>query len=330
MKKIFICFVFIMLLFSLSSCVEKVDKATCNHTWGEGIELESGKDAFKVEYTCTVCGETKEEIVTIIPEKKFCSVREGIDNLEKIEKFTFEFSLSQIYSDNETEEMFSVIMKNDGKNQKIEMSILGESFTFYTVVEINENNEEVVYLIFDTSIISPDLDGYVKASMNEITELFFGIQPDFPNDENEENNEMKELEDTANKLKKFFLDLKDEYFDINEEEWFVFNQKGKDEFENVVNDFEDAISGAVSTPYKLDLEIELKVKTNKENITDIHFDLIGNNVETNDTEIMRFLCSLNDFNDVKVNIPTNVMSLEEFIERMQNNNAPNVGTWNLE
>ena len=39
----------------------------CEHIWDDGIEVEGGTGAYLMEYTCTVCGEKDQQIITIIP-----------------------------------------------------------------------------------------------------------------------------------------------------------------------------------------------------------------------------------------------------------------------
>ena len=39
----------------------------CEHTWDNGVEVESGVGAYLMEYTCTVCGKKNQQIITIIP-----------------------------------------------------------------------------------------------------------------------------------------------------------------------------------------------------------------------------------------------------------------------
>lgn len=46
---------------------EKVQEETCEHIWDSGIEIEGRIGAYVMEYTCTVCGEKMQEIITIIP-----------------------------------------------------------------------------------------------------------------------------------------------------------------------------------------------------------------------------------------------------------------------
>ena len=43
------------------------NEETCKHIWDDGIEVESGTDAYLMEYTCTICGEKDQQIITIIP-----------------------------------------------------------------------------------------------------------------------------------------------------------------------------------------------------------------------------------------------------------------------
>ncbi len=39
----------------------------CEHTWDDGVEIEGGNSGYVMEYTCTVCGEKEQQIITIIP-----------------------------------------------------------------------------------------------------------------------------------------------------------------------------------------------------------------------------------------------------------------------
>ena len=44
-----------------------VNKETCNHQWDDGVEVEGGTGAYLMEYTCTICGEKEQQIITVIP-----------------------------------------------------------------------------------------------------------------------------------------------------------------------------------------------------------------------------------------------------------------------
>ena len=42
----------------------------CNHQWDAGVEIEGGSGGYVIEYTCLLCGNTKREIITIIPPEE--------------------------------------------------------------------------------------------------------------------------------------------------------------------------------------------------------------------------------------------------------------------
>ena len=39
----------------------------CEHIWDDGVEVEGGNGGYVMEYTCTICGEKEQQIITIIP-----------------------------------------------------------------------------------------------------------------------------------------------------------------------------------------------------------------------------------------------------------------------
>lgn len=96
MKKFFTLFTLFICLSTLVGCNNKSDEETCQHTWGEwqyndeahwrdctcghespevagehtwddGVEVETGNGGYVIEYTCTVCGKKYQETITIIP-----------------------------------------------------------------------------------------------------------------------------------------------------------------------------------------------------------------------------------------------------------------------
>lgn len=62
--------------------VVRFEEIICNHQWDEGREIEGGSGAYVMKYICELCGEFKEEIITIIhPEiKPFYSLQEAFNN----------------------------------------------------------------------------------------------------------------------------------------------------------------------------------------------------------------------------------------------------------
>ena len=90
MKKLLISIIVLILIFFMYACnntqlpddnnkqsqsennQQTTNEETCKHIWDDGIEVESGidaylKDAYLMEYTCTICGEKDQQIITIIP-----------------------------------------------------------------------------------------------------------------------------------------------------------------------------------------------------------------------------------------------------------------------
>ena len=60
----------------------RFEEIICNHQWDEGREIEGGSGSYVMKYICELCGEFKEEIITIIPPqiKPFYSLQEAFNN----------------------------------------------------------------------------------------------------------------------------------------------------------------------------------------------------------------------------------------------------------
>ena len=70
---------------------EKVPEETCKHIWDSGIEVEGGIGAYVMEYTCTVCGEKKQQIITIIPPEPVSNLEFWIgDNVDNVDFSTYQ------------------------------------------------------------------------------------------------------------------------------------------------------------------------------------------------------------------------------------------------
>ena len=85
MKKLLVSIIVLILIFFMYACnntqlpddnnkqslgennQQTTNEETCKHIWDDGIEVESGTDAYLMEYTCTICGEKDQQIITIIP-----------------------------------------------------------------------------------------------------------------------------------------------------------------------------------------------------------------------------------------------------------------------
>lgn len=85
MKKLLVSIIVLILIFFMYACnntqlpddnnkqspsennQRTTNEETCKHIWDDGIEVESGTDAYLMEYTCTICGEKDQQVITIIP-----------------------------------------------------------------------------------------------------------------------------------------------------------------------------------------------------------------------------------------------------------------------
>ena len=62
------------------------NKDACEHIWDDGIEVEGGTDAYLMEYTCTVCGEKEQYIITIIPPEPIVNLEFWIgENVDAVD-----------------------------------------------------------------------------------------------------------------------------------------------------------------------------------------------------------------------------------------------------
>ena len=104
------------------------------------------------------------------PEK--VTVESGTAALKEIGNYQLNIDMKTIYSDNEIEDMVSFNISVKGNAQKIVFNEGNYSVSLYTVTETKDDVEDL-YIIFNANDIADDLTGYVKASLNELKELFF-------------------------------------------------------------------------------------------------------------------------------------------------------------
>ena len=71
---------------ALNAVYNELHKETCNHQWDDGVEVEGGAGAYLMEYTCTICGEKEQQIITVIPpeENHFLRNQAGAEWLREI------------------------------------------------------------------------------------------------------------------------------------------------------------------------------------------------------------------------------------------------------
>ncbi|MBE6130618.1 MAG: hypothetical protein E7183_02760 [Erysipelotrichaceae bacterium] len=256
------------------------------------------------------------------PEK--ITFESGIESLKEVKNFSVNLDMKTIYEGEIVEKMCLVNVLVQDNMQKIEITESGFVYTFYTLIETTDEEKEL-YIIFDPSMFDMDYSGNVKISLTEIKELFFDIISEEVNHD-AAINETEEILAVIADLTSFFTTFKDEYFDeSNIEDYdYIFNETGKEEFKVVMNEFIEVISGDPTISEKIDVDIDVTAKVNDKYITNIVVDLIGNNIDDGETEIIRFDTLFEQFGEVEITLPQDVITFDEFMELLQGSGSVEV------
>lgn len=256
------------------------------------------------------------------PEK--ITFESGIESLKEVKNFFVNLDMKTIYEGEIVEEMCLVNVLVQDNMQKIEITESGFVYTFYTLIETTDEEKEL-YIIFDPSMFDMDYSGNVKISLTEIKELFFDIISEEVNPDTAIN-ETEEILTVIADLTSFFTTFKDEYFDkSNIEDYdYIFNETGKEEFKVVMNKFIEVISGDPTISEKIDVDIDVTAKVDDKYITNIVIDLIGNNIDDGETEIIRFETLFEQFGEVEITLPQDVITFDEFMELLQGSGSEEV------
>ena len=97
-----------------------------------------------------------------------------------------------------------------------------------------------------------------------------------------------------------------------------------EEFKVVMNEFIEVISGDPTISEKIDVDIDVTAKVDDKYITNIVIDLIGNNIDDGETEIIRFDTLFEQFGEVEITLPQDVITFDEFIELLQGSGSVEV------
>ena len=256
------------------------------------------------------------------PEK--ITFESGIESLKEVKNFSVNLDMKTIYDGEIVEKMCLVNVLVQDNMQKIEITESGFVYTFYTLIETTDEEKEL-YIIFDPSMFDMDYSGNVKISLTEIRKLFFDIISEEVNPDTAIN-ETEEILAVIADLTSFFTTFKDEYFDeSNIEDYdYIFNETGRDEFKVVMNEFIEVISGDPTIAEKIDVDIDVTAKVNDKYITNIVVDLIGNNIDDGETEIIRFDTLFEQFGEVEITLPQDVITFDEFMELLQGSGSVEV------
>lgn len=250
------------------------------------------------------------------------TVEEGLAAVEELNNYSLEIDLKTIYNDvvNPSE---SVNVKLDVSDDKYKVSLKVEDMelSLFAYSEMHNDLTEEYYIIFNPKQMEMPFDGYVSASVSEIIALL-GITPDVDMNDYPMSSEMKPVITALEEFVMFFVDLKNEYFDFNEtDSYYFFNETGKTAFNAAISKFATSIPDNDVSVEELGIEIDITAKTTEKYLTDLSINLTGNNVDTNDPEAYKVDVKYSKFNETSVSLPENVITLTEFLEILQNNQA---------
>lgn len=276
-------------------------------------------------FSATNCTDKKTDDDT----PKSLTVQKAVEAMEEVENFRFEatFKVDEAASDDD-DMLYDISLEMQEGKMKLVVPIpeVSMSMTFY----FYEKNE-VEYLVVNTAILSLgnpeiELDPWVEIPLTEeaITNLIkqFGGQtgtaPTNPDTPKVPVNPVDPkviamLEDIID----FVNDLKDEYFDLNSDGYYEFNQVGETALINIVLTHAEGKLTKTEIEEVLEtVDYSIKFKTNEKYLTSVRIEIV---VKNQDVEIgtISFAGSFDRFNEVSFNIPTKVTSIEDFIAKLQ-------------
>ena len=239
-------------------------------------------------------------------EPKFTTVSKGFDNLEELGNYRTEIVLQGIYGEENSEDEFSATILQSGDLRKVQLIVSSFALNFYMVTE-----EESDYVLFAPSDFGAEYEGYVKATIDELKDLFIG------SDGTSDELDISMLDELID-----FLDnLQDSYFDLGDDEYYVFNQTGKDAIKPILENLKNEISGGEETIDTVDIDATVKIKTNKTYITNMKVELTATEakVENGEEQTITMLYTFDRFGEVEIKKPTNISSFEDFMKELENN-----------
>lgn len=230
-------------------------------------------------------------------DEEVVQVEEKMEAVKQLNNYEMEMEITMT---DETSRMeLNIAFAGDVKEVTIKESGIGYSFYIETVDKDSEVEEYVNYIIFNPSLMgsTPTYNGYVRLSIDELKEEV-GVKEDTV----EKDNPLLQLINIYDKLVGFFSNPQNEHYDLDDDSNYVLNQKGKEAFREVVAEIN-------SGSQEVQLDCEVIIESNDDYITDIN--ITANPVDDPDEKLFVEI-SFDDFNDVKINLPTDTITFDEF------------------
>lgn len=232
------------------------------------------------------------------------TVETALTNMQDVNNYRMEF-LCSFQIDKEEEELKVTVLVTEDK-VKFSLTIMDMDIVLYAY-----EKEGVTYFVFNPAMFnSGALSQWVEISQEELGEY---IKPEdvMPLPPVEDPTQLEKLQE----LVEFFGDIKDEYFDLGKDGYYTLNQTKCDEVETLIKEALLDVPDEVN----VDLTTELKIKTNKEYITNAKIKVRLEEEENFAEFLMVF--NIDKFNDTKVTLPSQRMSLEEYLASQQGGGA---------
>lgn len=236
---------------------------------------------------------------------KTIDVKDAVENIkrEKNYRIQIETHITETENDEVTyQQEYKIQMLTKENIRKIEITYSEVVITLYTIIE-----NDIEYILFNSSLLQVDTDNiWVKATKEQINNLMKN---------NTEINSTTNIFDLMTTLFDFFMNLKNEYFTLNDIGNYEFNQTGKDALRLVVQEILEELLSTTDNPLSNGTSIDSKctVRVNKKYVTNLLTDIYVTPINTPNNKVtFKNITSLDKFKEVEIKFPVDIISYEDF------------------
>lgn len=236
---------------------------------------------------------------------KTIDVKDAVENIkrEKNYRIQIETHITETENDEVTyQQEYKIQMLTKENIRKIEITYSEVVITLYTIIE-----NDIEYILFNSSLLQVDTDNiWVKATKEQINNLMKN---------NTEINSTTNIFDLMTTLFDFFMNLKNEYFTLNDIGNYEFNQTGKDALRIVVQEILEELLSTTDNPLSNGTSIDSKctVRVNKKYVTNLLTDIYVTPINTPNNKVtFKNITSLDKFKEVEIKFPVDIISYEDF------------------
>ncbi len=307
MKKIVSFLVVFICSLCLLGCNQTSNEEPCEHTWDEGVKIETGLGEYVMEYTCTVCGKKEQKPISVVNENLLFARTEKINELTKYKETILDnvdVSLTNEISNkfekyiNEIAEANSIISINNLSKQCVKevydlIPLANGEFDFSNVSEVEKTKilSLIDNYIFRNNIGGIPISKYYTLNLNSTTKEkwneFFGVNGSIYPTSEDKYWDVKLFLSNKYFLKGLSLalqkdtskDYTTDYYQINYSEYEFYNhdlELSKKYFALAMEELFP--SYAVSSQYPIELKLEIAFGT-KTKASEELFDTLKYSIE---------------------------------------------------